>query len=70
MNPAAVTTDVNPSLRGLLEAIKRTMETTYMTIRNRVVRRWVHVDLLMQLIVKKSILHVKLRDGPPTNQDE
>jgi hypothetical protein len=54
--------------RGLLEAIKRTTETTDVTIRNKVVRRWVHVDLLMQLTVKKSILHVKLRDDPPTNR--
>jgi hypothetical protein len=52
----------------LLEAIKRTTETTDVTIRNKVVRRWVHVDLLMQLTVKKSILHVKLRDDPPTNR--
>jgi hypothetical protein len=59
---------LKPSTRGLLEAIKRTTETTNVTIRNRVVRRWVHVDLLMQLTVKKSILHVKLRDGPLTNR--
>jgi hypothetical protein len=28
----------------------------------------VHVDLLMQLTMKKSVLHVKLRDSPPTNR--
>jgi hypothetical protein len=28
----------------------------------------VHVDLLMQLTVKKSIIHVKPRDSPPTNR--
>jgi hypothetical protein len=28
----------------------------------------VHVYLLMQLTVEKTILHVKLRDGPPTNR--
>jgi hypothetical protein len=44
-----------PSTRGLLEAIERTIETTNMVIRNRVARRWVHVDLLMQLTVKKSV---------------
>jgi hypothetical protein len=51
----------------LLEAIERTMETTDMALGNRVARRWVHVDL-MQLTVKESILHVKLRDGPLTNR--
>jgi hypothetical protein len=56
------------SIRGLLEAIERTVETTDMALGNRVARRWVHVDLLMQLTVKKSILHVKLRDGPTTNR--
>jgi hypothetical protein len=53
---------------GLLEAVERTMETTNMAIRNRVARRWVHIDLLMQLTVKKIVLHVKLRDSPPTNR--
>jgi hypothetical protein len=52
----------------LFETIERTTETTDMALRNRVARRWVHVDLLMQLTMKKSILHVKLRDGPPTNR--
>jgi hypothetical protein len=59
---------LKPSTRGLLEAIKRTTETTNVTLRNRVAGRWVHVDLLMQLTMKKNILHVKLRDGPPTNR--
>jgi hypothetical protein len=47
---------LKPSTRGLLEAL-----------RNRVAKRWVHVDL-MQLTVKKSILHTKLRDSPPTDR--
>jgi hypothetical protein len=59
---------LKPSTRGLLEAIERTTETTNMTIKNRVARRWVHVDLLMQLTVKKSVLHVKLRDSPLMNR--
>jgi hypothetical protein len=46
----------------LLEAIERTAETTNMAIKNRVPRRWVHVDL-MQLTVNKSVLHVKLRES-------
>jgi hypothetical protein len=36
-----------PSTRGLFETIERTAETTDMALRNRVARRWVHVDLLM-----------------------
>jgi hypothetical protein len=52
----------------LLEAIERMAETTNMAIRNRVARRWVHIDLLMQLTVKKSVLHIKLRDNPRTNR--
>jgi hypothetical protein len=59
---------LKPSTKGLFEIIERTTKTTNMTLRNRVARWWVHVDLLMQLTVKKSILHVKLRDGPPTNR--
>jgi hypothetical protein len=52
----------------LLEAIERMAETTNMAIRNTVARRWMHVDLLMQLTMKKSILPVKLRDSPPMNR--
>jgi hypothetical protein len=40
---------------------------TDVAIENRVVRRWVHVDFLMHLTMKKSIFHVKLRDSPLTN---
>jgi hypothetical protein len=50
-------------MRSLLEVIERTSETTIMAIRNRVARRWVHLDLLIQLTVKKSVLHVKLRES-------
>jgi hypothetical protein len=59
---------LKPSTRGLLEAIERTAETTNMAIRNRVAKRWVHVDLLMQSTMKKSVLHVKLRDSPLMNR--
>jgi hypothetical protein len=59
---------LKPSMRGLIDTIERMVETTDMALRNRVARRWVHVDLLMQLTVKKNIIHVKLRDGPPTNK--
>jgi hypothetical protein len=57
-----------PSTRGLLEAIERMVEMTNMAIKNRVARRWVHVDLLIKLIMKKIVLHVKLRDSPLTNR--
>jgi hypothetical protein len=43
---------LKPSMRGLLQAIESTMEMTNMAIRDRVTRRWVHVDLLMQLTMK------------------
>jgi hypothetical protein len=59
---------LKPSMRNLLEAIKRTVKMADMTIWNRVDRRWVHVDLLMQLTVKKGILHIKIRDSPPMNR--
>jgi hypothetical protein len=59
---------LKPSMRSLFETIERTAETTDMALRNIVAKRWVHVDLLMQLTVKKIILHVKLRDGPPMNR--
>jgi hypothetical protein len=58
---------LNPSTRSLLVATERAAETTYVAIRNRIARRWVHADLLMQLTIKKSILHVKLRDDPQIN---
>jgi hypothetical protein len=51
----------------LLEAIERTVETIDMTIKNRVIRRWVHIDLI-KLTVKKSILYVKLKDNPSMNK--
>jgi hypothetical protein len=38
----------------LREAIERTTEAIDVTIENIVARRWVHVDLIMQLTVKKK----------------
>jgi hypothetical protein len=55
------------STRDLLEAIERTTKTTNMAVGSRVTKRSVHVDL-MQLTVKKSILHVKLRDSQQMNR--
>src|SRR5438105_8046177 len=59
---------LKPCAESLLEAVERATETTDVTIRDRVSRRRVHVDLLMQLTMKKSILHIKLRDGPSANR--
>jgi hypothetical protein len=52
---------LKPSTRNLLEAIKRMTKKADMTIWNRVAKSWVHVDLLMQLTMKKGILHKKSR---------
>jgi hypothetical protein len=38
---------LKPSMRILLETIERMLEMIDMAIRNRVARRWVHVDLFM-----------------------
>jgi hypothetical protein len=59
---------LKPSMRGLFETIERIVETTNMALKNKVGKRFMQVDLHMQLTVKKSILHVKLRDGPLMNR--
>jgi hypothetical protein len=58
---------LKPSTTGLLEAIEnggddRPSETKYTGGGD------VHVDLLMELTVKKNIFHLKLRDSPPMNR--
>ena len=50
----------NPGTRSLLEAIERTTKPAYMTIRNKVTKRRMHVDFLTQLTMMKIILHIKL----------
>src|SRR6266508_2927201 len=59
---------LKPGAGSLVAAIERATETTDVTIRNRVSRGRMHVDLLMQLAMKKGILHIKLRDGPSVNR--
>jgi hypothetical protein len=59
---------LKPSARSLLKAIKGAMKVTNHTLRNRIPRWWVHVNILAQLIIKKGILHIKLRDGPLLNR--
>src|SRR4051812_18907849 len=55
-----------PGARGLLEAIKGAPKATDHTVRHRVPRWWLHVDLLTQLTIEKCILNIKLRHGPMT----
>jgi hypothetical protein len=40
------------------------MQPANHTIRDKVPWRWLHVDLLTQLAIKKSILNIELEDGP------
>jgi hypothetical protein len=44
------------------------MKVTNLTLRDRISRWWVHVNILTQLTIKKDILHIKLRDGPLPNR--
>jgi hypothetical protein len=59
---------VKPSTRSLLKAIKGATKVTNHTLRDRMPRWWVHVNILTQLTIKKVILHIKLRDGPLPNR--
>jgi len=55
---------LKPGPRSLLEAVKRSTQPTNHASRDRIPRRWLHVDLLMQLSIKKSILNIELGDRP------
>jgi hypothetical protein len=59
---------LKPSPRSLLKAIKGATKVTNHTLRDRISRWWTHVNVLMQLTIKKDILHIKLRDGPLLNR--
>jgi hypothetical protein len=56
------------SPRSLLKAIKGVTKMTNHALRDRIPRWWTHVNILMQLTIKKGILHIKLRDGPAPNR--
>jgi hypothetical protein len=56
------------NLRSLLKAIKGVTNVTNHTLKNRIPMWWMHVDILTQLTIKKSILDIKLIDGPLTNR--
>jgi hypothetical protein len=59
---------LKPSPRNLLKAIKGATNVTNHTLMDRIPRWWTHIDILMQLIIKKGILHIKLRDEPLPNK--
>jgi hypothetical protein len=59
---------LKPSSRDLLRAIKRVTNVTNHTLRNRIPKWWMHVNILTQLTIKKNVLDIKLRDGPLSNR--
>jgi hypothetical protein len=59
---------LKPSPSSLLKAIKGATKVTDHTLRDRIPRWWIHVNILTQLTIKKGILHIKLRDGPLLNR--
>ncbi|KAK1678602.1 hypothetical protein QYE76_039450 [Lolium multiflorum] len=58
---------LKPGTRGLFETIERTSKTTNHPIGNRIPRRRLHVNLLTQLAIKKSILNIKLETANVSN---
>jgi hypothetical protein len=56
------------SPRSLLKVIKGAAKVTNHVLRNKIPMWWTHVNILMQLTIKKVILHIKLRDGPSPNR--
>jgi hypothetical protein len=59
---------LKPSPRSLLKAIKGATKVTNRTLRDRIPRWWMHINILTKLTIKKNILHIKLRDGPLLNR--
>jgi hypothetical protein len=53
---------------SLLKNIKGAMKVTNHTLRDRIPRWWMHINILTQFTIKKSILYIKLRDGPLLNR--
>nr|CCI55441.1 PH01B031C15.24 [Phyllostachys edulis] len=60
---------VEPSTRGLFEPIERAIKTINHTIRDRIPKGWLYVNLLTQLTIEKGTLDVQLRYGPLSNRD-
>jgi hypothetical protein len=59
---------LKPSVRSLLKAIKGATKMTNYTLRDRIPGWCAHVNILMQLTIKKDILHIRLRDGSLPNR--
>jgi hypothetical protein len=52
----------------MLKVIKGVMNVTNHILRDRIPKRWVHINILTQLTIKKDIIHIKLRDGSLPNR--
>jgi hypothetical protein len=59
---------LEPGTRGLFKTIERAAKSADHTIRSIVPRWWLHINLLTQLTIEKSVLNVKLRHRPMTNR--
>jgi hypothetical protein len=59
---------LKPSPRSLLKGINGATKMTNHALRDRIPRWWAYVNILTQLIIKKGILHIKLRDRPAPNR--
>jgi hypothetical protein len=59
---------LKPSPWSMLKAIKGATKVTNHTPRDRIPMWLTHVKILMQLTIKKCILHIKWRDGPFLNR--
>jgi hypothetical protein len=59
---------LKPNLRSLLKAIKGATNVRNHTLRDKIPRWWIHVNILTQFTIKKGIIHIKLRDGPLLNR--
>jgi hypothetical protein len=60
--------ELKPCTRGMFQTIKRAPKTTNHAIRNRVPWRRLHVNLLTQLSIEKSVLNIQLRHRPVANR--
>lgn len=68
--PTSMTNKVkcsNQTHVAFIKAIWRAMKTTHQAIQNRIPRLWLHIDLLMQLTIKKAIFD-NMRDMPVANK--
>jgi hypothetical protein len=59
---------LKPSPMSLLKNIKGAMKVTNHTLRDRIPRWSMDINILTQLTIKKNILYIKLRDGPLANR--